>query len=78
MDTLDRLTPRQQMIAVCVKKGMTNVEIGETLGISRGCVANQLRDVYRRLNIKGSCHVKKQRLAILIAQDNVERRRLVV
>ena len=66
-DVLDLLTERQRMIASCVKCGMTNDQIGVMLGIRGRVVANHLRNVYRKLEIDGPCHIRRTRLAVMLA-----------
>ncbi|MEM7157937.1 MAG: LuxR C-terminal-related transcriptional regulator [Myxococcota bacterium] len=45
------LSPRELEVAELVGKGMTNVEIGRELGISRRTVATHLERAYERLGI---------------------------
>lgn len=47
----ERLSARELEVAELVGKGMTNVEIGRVLGISRRTVATHLANAYQRLGI---------------------------
>jgi len=47
-----RLTPRQRDVAELAASGLTNVEVGEYLGISLNTVKNRLKEVFERLAVR--------------------------
>ncbi len=42
----------QLKIAELVKKGFTNIEIGEELGYSGDCIKKRLSKIYKKLGVK--------------------------
>jgi len=50
-DRVERLTPRQREILACVSEGLTDVQIGERLGIAAATVSKHLEAVYERLDV---------------------------
>lgn len=48
-----RLTHRQAAVVECLSRGMTNAEIGESLGMSEATVGTHIRDACRRLQVRG-------------------------
>ena len=47
------LTDEQKQIIRCVKKGLTNIEIGEELGYSPDTIKKRLWLIYRLFNVRG-------------------------
>lgn len=47
------LTNEQKVIIKCVKKGLTNIEIGEELGYSPDTIKKRLWLIYRLFNVRG-------------------------
>ena len=45
------LTPREKQIALMVAQGMSNKEIGRSLGIGYGTVKNHLTSIYKKWEI---------------------------
>jgi DNA-binding CsgD family transcriptional regulator len=45
------ITQREEEICALVTKGLTNIEIGKELGISRYTVMNHLNKVYRKIGV---------------------------
>jgi DNA-binding CsgD family transcriptional regulator/GAF domain-containing protein len=48
---LDLLTPREQQIAMCVARGLTNTEIGTELWITQNSVKQALKRMFLKLNV---------------------------
>ncbi len=46
------LTEEQKEIINFVKKGFTNIEIGEELGYSSDTIKKKLRSIYKKFNVK--------------------------
>jgi len=76
MNPLDKLTERQRQIAVMVRDGYSNKQIGRALGIASGSVANHLLDIYRSMGISGKerSYSPRVKLAVMIANDRIEKR----
>jgi DNA-binding NarL/FixJ family response regulator len=51
-----RLTERQVEVLALVARGLTNRQVGETLGISERTVRNHMRAVLRRLRSRDRTH----------------------
>jgi DNA-binding CsgD family transcriptional regulator len=58
------LTGREKQIAVLAGSGLPNKRIAQMLGISQFTVANHLRKIFRKLNIKSRAALASQ--AILV------------
>lgn len=78
MNPLDKLTERQRQIAIMVRDGYSNDEIGRTLNITSGHVANCLVDIYRSLGINGKerSYSPRVKLAVIVANDRAGKRML--
>ena len=48
------LSPRQQQVAALVAAGLTEVEIGARLGITRDTVKNHKTIAYRKLGVRNA------------------------
>ncbi len=48
---LDGLTPRQQEVAACVARGLSNSQTAEELGLTEGTVKAYLKDIFRSLGV---------------------------
>ena len=51
MQPRNRLTPREIEVAALVWEGMTNREIGQTIGTTEQVVKNYLRKIYDKLGV---------------------------
>jgi two-component system, NarL family, nitrate/nitrite response regulator NarL len=67
-DQAARLTLRQQQIAALVAEGLTNTEIAQRLNLSAGTIANRVRQINKRLHLKG-----RVRLAVWAVENGVYR-----
>ena len=47
----EKLTPRQEQIAIALSCGRTTAEVAEELGISAGTVVTHVRNIYGRLGV---------------------------
>jgi DNA-binding NarL/FixJ family response regulator len=54
---MDKLTPKEQQIAILVAQGMTNKEIAQTMGSSPFTVRNQVKVIIRKLELKNRTQV---------------------
>jgi DNA-binding NarL/FixJ family response regulator len=54
---MNRLTPKEQQIAMLVAQGMTNKEIAQRLGSSPFTVRNQVKVIMRKLELKNRIQV---------------------
>jgi DNA-binding NarL/FixJ family response regulator len=62
---MNRLTPKEQQIAMLVAQGLTNKEIAQRLGSSPFTVRNQVKIIIRKLELKNRIQV-----AYLIGQHH--------
>jgi DNA-binding NarL/FixJ family response regulator len=61
---IDLLSPRAMQVAQLVARGLTNIEIGEQLGISPRTVATHLNACFDRLEVR-----TRSALARRVAED---------
>ena len=54
---MNRLTPKEQQIAMLVAQGMTNKEIAQRLGSSPFTVRNQVKVIIQKLELKNRIQV---------------------
>jgi DNA-binding NarL/FixJ family response regulator len=54
---MNKLTPKEQQIAILVAQGMTNKEIAQRLGSSPFTVRNQVKVIIRKLELKNRIQV---------------------
>jgi DNA-binding NarL/FixJ family response regulator len=54
---MNKLTPKEQQIAMMVAQGLTNKEIAQQLGSSPFTVRNQVKIIIRKLELKNRIQV---------------------
>ena len=59
---IDELTPQERKILPLIAEGMTNKQIGETLGLSHKTVKNHLSSVFQKLQV-----TRRAQLAAIVA-----------
>jgi DNA-binding NarL/FixJ family response regulator len=54
---MNKLTPKEQQIAILVAQGLTNKEIAQRLGSSPFTIRNQVKVIIRKLELKNRIQV---------------------
>jgi DNA-binding NarL/FixJ family response regulator len=56
-ESADRLTVREQAVALLVARGLTNRQIGKELSISEHTVANHVRKILKKLGLRSRAQI---------------------
>ena len=68
-----KLHEEQKQIIWCVKRGLTNIEIGEELGYSHNTIKKKLQLIYKLFNVRGRIDLVNELLKFeLKSKINIE------